>query len=126
MNSHFGFERLIPHLVASAILSSALSCACEDPTVPTVAVSAEVASLGQMVLELRAALQRPEAEESLETVVRHGTDSRNYAMIRGWLVQELRGVNSQLSGAGLPQETLGKHVVRRAFLERAIRRIDLE
>ncbi len=60
----------------------------------------------------------------LDTIVKYGTDSRYYVMIRGWLVQELVGVESQFESANSPAQQNFKN--RIAFLKKAIRRIDLE
>ncbi|MDC0661544.1 hypothetical protein [Marinobacter sp. SS21] len=86
---------------------------------------AEPQRIGAMVLEIEQALSHPEDPQALATIVRHGTDSRYYVMIRGWLRQELAGVESQL--ASLRDVERRRHLAMRAdFLRLAIRRIDLE
>jgi hypothetical protein len=39
---------------------------------------------------------RSEDPRSLETIAKHGTDSRYYVMIRNWLVQVKSGVESPI------------------------------
>ena len=80
--------------------------------------------IGVMVLEIEAALKAP-GDESLATIVRYGTDSRHYVMIRGWLAQLLKGTESQRSAARDP-DLKRKHQESVEFLKKAIRRIDLE
>ena len=45
---------------------------------------------------------RSEDPRALETIAKHGTDSRYYVMIRGWLVQVKSGVESQLAATKDP------------------------
>lgn len=78
--------------------------------------------IGAMVQSLTQAIRTP-SPESLDIVAHYGTDSRYYTMIRGWLVQELSGVESQLSsqkGAVNPEQA-----ALAAHLRACIRRIDL-
>jgi hypothetical protein len=87
--------------------------------------ASEEYQIGVMVKRIAEAIDAPEKPESLQTITAYGTDSRYYVMIRGWLIQELRGVESQI----LPtQEDATNAKLRRKadFLERSIRRIDLE
>lgn len=64
--------------------------------------------------------------DSLELIYQYGTDSRYYVMIRGWLIQELTGVQSQLD-AHRPQDERRQQLEHKVnFLKQAIRRIDLE
>lgn len=77
-----------------------------------------------MVKAIDVAIQKPQEASSLETIVHYGTDSRYYVMIRGWLSQELAGVDSQINaGAKLSDQGLQ---TKAEFLRKAIRRIDLE
>lgn len=85
----------------------------------------EDARIGEMVQAIDAAIDAPENPDSLATIARYGTDTRYYVMIRGWLVQELRGVESQLEATRDPQLN-AKFQQKAAFLRTAIRRIDLE
>ncbi len=64
--------------------------------------------------------------DSLELIYQYGTDSRYYVMIRGWLVQELAGVQSQLDAYKQQDERRQKLEHQVNFLKQAIRRIDLE
>ncbi|ABO22336.1 hypothetical protein SHLO109777_12745 [Shewanella loihica] len=84
---------------------------------------AEQQELGAMVQALQQAIATPSPEQ-LEVIARYGTDSRYYVMVRGWLVQELSGIESQLAaqGDGAPETMRAKAEHLRA----AIRRIDLE
>ncbi|WP_185817608.1 hypothetical protein [Shewanella atlantica] len=96
--------------------------------------------IGVMVKALSRAIASPDAPDSLQIITRYGTDSRYYVMIRGWLVQELSGVQSQLD-ATKDHKTKGHKtndhktkddsaktalIERVSFLTKAIRRIDLE
>ena len=64
--------------------------------------------------------------DSLELIYQYGTDSRYYVMIRGWLVQELTGVQSQLDAHRQQDERRQQLEHKVNFLKQAIRRIDLE
>ena len=64
--------------------------------------------------------------DSLELIYQYGTDSRYYVMIRGWLVQELTGVQSQLDAHRQQDERRQQLAHKVNFLKQAIRRIDLE
>ena len=57
--------------------------------------SSETYQIGEMVKTLQKALKVRD-EQALRTIQLYGTDSRYYPMIRGWLFQELVGVESQL------------------------------
>ncbi|WP_148861078.1 hypothetical protein [Marinobacter fonticola] len=81
--------------------------------------------IGEMVQAVYAAIASPQDPASLTTIARYGTDTRYYVMIRGWLVQELRGVESQLEASKDPQ-LKAKFRQKADFLRTAIRRIDLE
>ncbi|QYJ94261.1 hypothetical protein [Shewanella spartinae] len=86
-------------------------------------LQAEQQELGAMVQALQQAIASPSPEQ-LEVIARFGTDSRYYVMVRGWLVQELSGIESQLAAHGdsAPENMHAKAEHLRA----AIRRIDLE
>lgn len=64
--------------------------------------------------------------DSLELIYQYGTDSRYYVMIRGWLIQELTGVQSQLDAHRQQDEHRQQLEHKVNFLKQAIRRIDLE
>lgn len=79
--------------------------------------------IGAMVQSLAVAIDSPSAK-SVEVIATYGTDSRYYVMIRGWLVQELAGVESQLAAQGAQAEP--QLSVKAKHLHTALRRIDLE
>ncbi|MCG9747915.1 hypothetical protein [Shewanella sp. Isolate8] len=79
--------------------------------------------LGVMVQALQQAIAVP-SPEHLEVIARYGTDSRYYVMVRGWLVQTLSGVESQLAASGDAAPEAMR--TRAEHLRAAIRRIDLE
>ena len=66
-----------------------------------------------------------QSEEALKTIVKYGTDSRYYVMVRGWLVQYLAGVESQKQANKDPSRS-EKSDQETLFLKRAIKLIDLE
>ncbi len=124
-----------------------LTTACAQQEQATQPLSAQTESIhsatpttyqiGVMIEAISAALAKPTDPSSLETISQYGTDSRYYVMIRGWLVQELSGVQSQLDATLSAQsradsitasdlETKQSFIDKVAFLQRAIRRIDLE
>ncbi|MCL1139375.1 hypothetical protein [Shewanella pneumatophori] len=82
-------------------------------------------TIGVMVKALDNAIKQP-SKNSLELIRHYGTDSRYYVMIRGWLVQELQGVNSQLAAYKSDDEFKARLQAKSDFLSQAIRRIDLE
>ena len=79
--------------------------------------------LGVMVQALQQAIAVP-TPEHLEVIARYGTDSRYYVMVRGWLVQTLSGVESQLAASGDAAPEAMR--AQAEHLRAAIRRIDLE
>ena len=89
------------------------------------AIASEECAIGVMVKAIQRALEAPQQEGALETIIGYGTDSRYYVMIRGWLVQELAGVQSRLDAAR-DEATRSAAELKAEFLTRAIRGIDLE
>jgi hypothetical protein len=87
--------------------------------------AAEEYQIGVMVKRVAEAIDAPGKSESLQAIAKYGTDSRYYVMIRGWLIQELSGVESQILAA---QEDATNAKLRRKadFLEKSIQRIDFE
>ncbi|MGI9309059.1 MAG: hypothetical protein ACR2P6_07345 [Gammaproteobacteria bacterium] len=84
----------------------------------------ETERLGQAILDIQYALDNPTAPESLDAITRLGHDSRYYVMVRGWLVQELHGLQSISAGK---DGSIGAHQrAKLDFLQQAIRAIDLE
>jgi len=80
--------------------------------------------LGYRVAAVREAIQNPGAPGSMQAVTDLGHDQRYYVMVRGWLMYQLRGDMSLLETThDLNQDALR---VRIAFIQRAIRAIDLE
>ena len=80
--------------------------------------------LGYRVLAIAAAIRNPDAPGSMEAVLELGLDSRYYVMVRGWLAMQLRGDMSILQARN--GDVSPQIAVRIAFLEKAIRAIDLE
>ena len=81
--------------------------------------------IGQMVQHLDVVINSPTDKDALQTIVKFGTDSRYYLMIRGWLVQKLNGIESRLQA----QQSQAKKAALSAevdALKEAIRAIDLE
>jgi hypothetical protein len=81
--------------------------------------------IGIMVLAVSSAIAAPDKHASLDRIKQYGTDSRYYTMIRGWLTQELKGVQSQIR-SGNETEMNSKFIQKSNFLKQAIRLIDLE
>jgi len=84
----------------------------------------EVYRIGLMVQAVQEALNSQD-EQALKTICLYGSDSRYYSMIRGWLFQELIGVESLLH-ATKEEATTYKLQKNSNFLKNAIRGIDLE
>ncbi|MDR8522219.1 hypothetical protein [Shewanella fidelis] len=104
-------------LLLSVLLSAAMQANAQQQT--------EEHTIGVMIKALDSAIKQP-SSESLNIIQQYGTDSRYYVMIRGWLVQELQGVNSQLAAYRSEDETKARLQAKHDFLSQAIRRIDLE
>ncbi|MGB5465872.1 MAG: hypothetical protein WBM84_07285 [Sedimenticolaceae bacterium] len=80
--------------------------------------------LGQRVLAIAAAVRNPDAPDAMVAVLELGLDSRYYVMVRGWLLAQLLGdmsISQARNGDVSPQVA-----ARIAFLQKAIRAIDLE
>jgi hypothetical protein len=105
------------------------STAAAEDTNKTVAASPatedqEALELGRKVLAVQRALEHPQEAGSLDAVKALGLDSRYYVMVRGWLSEKLRGDQSIRDTS--KEKTPQKIKDRIAFLEKAIRAIDLE
>jgi len=122
---------------ASAGISITSYLSAQEPvfsTPKTVSKEAEPLSeeyqIGVMVKALSRAIASADEPDSLHIITQYGTDSRYYVMIRGWLVQELSGVQSQLDatrGHKTEDHSAKEKLTERVgFLTQAIRRIDLE
>ena len=81
-------------------------------------------ALGRSVLAVRLAIENPQTPGALDAVRALGTDSRHYVMVRGWLSEQLRADRSIRDAS---REKTPRNIMDRiAFLEKAIRAIDLE
>lgn len=85
----------------------------------------EALYIGKMVQDLQLAINSPSDPRSLKTISYYGNDSRYYSMVRGWLFQELVGVESQLHASKSPS-SIAKFQAHSDFLKKAIRLVDLE
>ncbi|MCG9739805.1 hypothetical protein L1D32_16695 [Shewanella insulae] len=117
---------LLLSLFAASLLVACLMTGCANmpsQSQTQAQEQAEQQALGAMVQALQQAIASP-SPQHLEVIARYGTDSRYYVMVRGWLVQELSGIESQLAAHGdrAPEAMRAKAEHLRA----AIRRIDLE
>ncbi|MCG8583640.1 MAG: hypothetical protein MI757_02915 [Pirellulales bacterium] len=97
----------------------------EDTSIAAIsAEDQEALRVGRQVLAIRKAIKNYESPKSLEAIADAGTITANYVWVRGWLNEELRGVNSVIMvNKG---EARKKLQAKAEFLKRAIRRIDLE
>ncbi|CAM3567068.1 hypothetical protein [Shewanella violacea] len=121
------YANLISFTLATSLLSSIPVMAQENQFYDE--QSSQTYQIGIMIQAISAALAKPKDPDSLDTISRYGTDSRYYVMIRGWLVQELLGVQSQLDASHANEaesETKLKFIDKVTFLHEAIGRIDLE
>ncbi|MEL0659722.1 hypothetical protein V6255_11285 [Psychromonas arctica] len=85
----------------------------------------EQQAIGEMVQQLQIAINSPTDGNALQTISKFGTDSRYYLMVRGWLVQKVRGTESRLQ-AQKSQSKREVLVTEVDALKQAIRAIDLE
>ncbi|ASJ95500.1 hypothetical protein [Shewanella marisflavi] len=126
MRYPFSLALLIAFLLTGCADSPALSeeeSQAQSQVQTQTQAQTEQQELGIMVQALQQAIATPSAEH-LEVIARYGTDSRYYVMIRGWLVQQLSGLESQLAAHGdQAPEALRAQA---EHLKAAIRRIDLE
>ena len=120
-----------PSLLAALLLASVTSLTANPPPPPKHPTpsdqpdqSAEALALGRQILAIHHALDHPELPASLKTITDLGTDSRHYAMVRGWLSQLLSSDESIASAS--KDNTPPRITARIAFLKKAIRAIDLE
>ena len=120
-----------PSLLAALLLATASTLTANPPPPPKHPTpsdqpdqSAEALALGRQILAIHHALDHPELPASLKTITDLGTDSRHYAMVRGWLSQLLSGDESIASAS--KDNTPPRITARIAFLKKAIRAIVLE
>lgn len=85
----------------------------------------DAGELGRAIIAIQKAIANPEAPGSLEAVTALGHVTAHYAMVRGWLVQELIGAES-IKSVQKPDAKNPAIDARIAFLKKAIRAIDLE
>jgi len=112
-------------LLVSLCFISAVSAAPRSLKTVDDYKNSEEFQIGVMVKRIQAALKAPERPASLKTIVKYGHDSRYYVMIRGWLAEELRAVESQLPGTR-DAKRKQRFLAKQKLLKAAIRRIDLE
>jgi hypothetical protein len=113
-------------VLASALLLPAVGVAGDGRLEPVDPSRADEHALwlGHRVLAIAAAIRNPDAPDAIEAVLELGLDSRYYMMVRGWLVMQLRG---DISIAQARNGDVSPQIAARiAFLEKAIRAIDLE
>lgn len=80
--------------------------------------------LGRKVLAAAEAIKRPDAPDAMKAITALGHDQRHYVMVRGWLAYQLHAERSLLeANKGRDKARFEKRV---AFLEKAIRMVDLE
>jgi hypothetical protein len=119
-------------LLAAALASLLVSLAANPPPTPSPPAkpasppdqSAEALDLGLRILAIHHALDHPDLPASLKAITDLGTESRHYAMVRGWLSQLLTSDESIASAS--KSNTPPRITARIAFLKKAIRAIDLE
>lgn len=85
----------------------------------------EQQKMGRMIQQLQLAINTPTDKHSLHIIYQYGTDSRYYVMVRGWLIQSLNGIESQLS-VQQSEATKAQLRLHAQALKSAIRSIDLE
>lgn len=84
--------------------------------------------LGRKVVKVKAALQSPEKQASMDTIRDLGLDSRYYVMVRGWISQHISMTESYRDTSPYRESAKRKKEVddRIAALRRVLRAIDLE
>ena len=80
--------------------------------------------LGHKVLAIAEAIRSPGNPRAMDSVLALGRDSRYYVMVRGWLSMQLKGDMSILQARR--GDVSPEVAARIAFLQKAIRAIDLE
>ena len=118
--------RLVPLTLACALLLPASGIASGRPCEPVDLSSIDEHGLwlSQRILAIAEALQRPDMPGAMDSVIALGTDSRYYVLVRGWLTLQLAGdLNIMDARDGDVSPRLAARI---AFLQKAIRAIDLE
>ena len=112
------------NLCALLSLVGCISTANQNSSKTAAETQSEALRIGGIVQKVDFAIAHP-SRDSLEDIVLAGTDTRHYVMIRGWLVQALKGIESQ-HDASAAADRRAELQVKIDFLQMAIRRIDLE
>ena len=114
-------------IVGLEISDSAAQEPEESKAVKTAPLSKEnqaALELGYKVLAVSRAIQNHKPPNAMKAVTDLGHDQRYYVMVRGWLSLQLRGDMSILDTAKERTSNVVKE--RIAFLNKAIRAVDLE
>ncbi len=84
--------------------------------------------LGRKIVRIKAALQIPEQQASVDAVTELGLDSRYYVMVRGWILQHINMTQSYLGTTTYKESEQRKSEIddRIASLQKMLRAIDLE
>ncbi len=84
--------------------------------------------LGRKIIRIKAALQIPEKQASVDAVTELGLDSRYYVMVRGWILQHINMTQSYLGTTTYKESEQRKSEIddRIASLQKMLRAIDLE
>ena len=88
----------------------------------------EALALGLKVIEVKAALEKPEMEGSIDVIKSLGQDSRYYVMVRGWIRQHIEMTESYQGTSTYRESKKRKKEVdgRITALKKMLRAIDLE
>lgn len=124
-------KRRYSTVLTAAVFSFALllpgkGVACKGrpgPGEPT-AADRQALWLGHRVAAIAAAIRNPEQPDAMNAILELGRDARYYVMVRGWLAMQLHGDRSILAAQDGNENP--RIAARAAFLEAAIRAIDLE
>ncbi|MGB5446283.1 MAG: hypothetical protein WBM99_12335 [Psychromonas sp.] len=88
-------------------------------------VNKQAYEIGIMVQSLQRAIKSPQEQRSLQVISDYGTDRRYSTMIRGWLFEELVGVERLLHGSKNGKES-ARLQLKSDSLKRAIRSVDAQ
>ena len=113
---------IVSVLLAMIVSSYYFTRTCND-TVPKQTL--EQQKIGLMIQQLQSAIKTPTDRQSMHIIYQYGTDSRYYVMVRGWLIQSLNGIESQLNAQQSEAKKAQLNLHAQA-LTSAIRSIDLE
>ncbi len=79
--------------------------------------------IGMMVQALQLAIKSPQEQRSLKLISDYGSDGRYHTMIRGWLFEELVGIEKRMHASKNAKEIAGLQL-KSDSLKRAIRSIE--